>query len=70
MVSKATPMAPVSMNARVSCSSAAKWKNVKTIWFSWIMPNSLGCGSFTLMIISLAWNTSAAVSTTKAPASM
>ena len=45
-------MEPVSIMPRVSSSLAAKWKYVKTIWPSRIIPYSTGCGSLTFTIMS------------------
>src|SRR5678816_3236303 len=66
-VSYATQVAPLSICARVSFSSAAKWKYVKTNWPERMCCHSRSIGSFTFMIISLSRQTAAASGAILAP---
>jgi hypothetical protein len=60
-------VAPESMCARVSFSSAAKWKYVKMVWPFRIIGHSDAIGSYTFMIISESAHTVAASGAIFAP---
>ena len=63
-------VAPLSMCAFVSFSSAAKWKYVKIVWPFRIIGHSGAIGSFTFMIMSASAHTAAASGAIFAPTSV